>query len=143
MSTLKDKLISELHTTAGHPDAERTYAIILRTFYWPHLRKDVESFVKLCSKCQRIKPRTNKPTYVSSMPLPVPIIPWDSVSMDFITNLPNVDGYDAILTVVCTLSKRAHFIPCNSTVNTLDNRPNYFWIMYIDFTEYRGFNRRS
>ncbi len=26
-------------------------------------------------------------------------------------------GYDAILTVVCTLSKMAHFIPCNSTVN--------------------------
>jgi hypothetical protein len=38
--------------------------------------------------------------------------------MDFITNLPNVDGYDAILTVVCTLSKMAHFIPCNSTVNS-------------------------
>jgi hypothetical protein len=33
-------------------------------------------------------------------------------------NLPNVDGYDAILTVVCTLSKMAHFIPCNSTVNS-------------------------
>jgi len=38
--------------------------------------------------------------------------------MDFITNLPNVDGYDAIFTLVCTLSKNAHFIPCNSTVNS-------------------------
>jgi hypothetical protein len=36
--------------------------------------------------------------------------------MDFITGLPNVDGYDTILTVVCTLSKMAHFIPCNSTI---------------------------
>ena len=52
------------------------------------------------------------------MPLPVPTRPWDSVSMDFITNLPNVDGYDAILTVVCSLTKMAHFIPCNSTVNS-------------------------
>jgi len=37
--------------------------------------------------------------------------------MDFITNLPNVNGYDAILTVVRTLTKLAHFIPCNSTVD--------------------------
>ena len=116
ISALKNKLITEFHNTAGHPDAVKTYAVILRSFYWPNLRKDVKSFVKLCSKCQRIKPRTDKP-YGSSMPLPVPLRPWDSVSMDFITNLPNVDGYDAILTVVCTLSKMAHFIPCNSTVN--------------------------
>jgi hypothetical protein len=38
--------------------------------------------------------------------------------MDFITNLPTVDGYDFILTVVCTLSKTDHFIPYNSTVNS-------------------------
>jgi transposase InsO family protein len=38
--------------------------------------------------------------------------------MDVITSLPNVDGYYAILTMVCTLSKMAHFIPCNSTDNS-------------------------
>ena len=52
------------------------------------------------------------------MTLPVPTRPWDSVSMGFITSLPNVDDYDAILIVVYTLSKMAHFIPCNSTVNS-------------------------
>ncbi len=114
---LKDRIINEFHNTVGHPDVERTYAVILRSFYWPNLKKDVTSFVKLCSMCQRIKPRTDKP-YGSSMPLLVPIRPWDSVSMDFITSLPNVDGYDAILTVVCTLSKMANFITCNSTVNS-------------------------
>ena len=51
------------------------------------------------------------------MPLPVPTRPWESVSLDFITCLPNVEGYDAILTVVYTLTKMAHFIPCTSTVN--------------------------
>ena len=52
------------------------------------------------------------------MPLRVPTRPWDSVSMDFITCLPNADGYDAILTVVCTLKKMAHFIPYKSTINS-------------------------
>jgi hypothetical protein len=36
--------------------------------------------------------------------------------MDFVNNLPNVDGYDAILTVFCTPSKISHLILCNSTV---------------------------
>ena len=117
ISTLKDKFITEFLNTVGHPDSERTYAVNLCSFYWPSLKKDIKSFVKLCTKCQGIKPRTDKP-YGSSMLLPVPTRPWDLVSMDYITNLPNVDGYDAISTVVCTLSKNAHFIPCNLTVNS-------------------------
>jgi hypothetical protein len=99
ISTLKKRLINEFHNSAGHPDYERPYSVMLRTFYWPHLRKEVKYFVKTYPKCQRIKPRTEKP-YGSSMPLPVPTRPWDLVSMDFLTSLPNVDGYDTILTVV-------------------------------------------
>ena len=32
ISILKERLISEFHTSAGHPDYERTYSVILRTF---------------------------------------------------------------------------------------------------------------
>jgi hypothetical protein len=49
ISTLKDKLITVLHNTAGHPDSERTYAVIFRSFYWPNLKEDVKYFVKLCT----------------------------------------------------------------------------------------------
>jgi len=114
---LQNRLIEEFHNTVGHSDQERISSVIPRTFYWPNIRKIVKSFVKLCAKCQRINPRIDKP-YGSTMRLPAPTKPWESVSMDFITSLPNVDGYDAILTVVCTLTKMAHFIPCNSTVNS-------------------------
>ena len=48
--TLKNKRINEFHNIAGHPDYERPYSVILRNFYWPNLRKDVKSFVKLCPK---------------------------------------------------------------------------------------------
>ena len=116
VSSIKSRIIEEFHATAGHPDSERTAAAILRSFYWPQLRKEVKSHVKLCGLCQRIKPRTARP-YGSLMPLPVPVRPWESISMDFVTGLPNCDGYDAILTVVCTFSKMAHFIPCTKTVN--------------------------
>jgi len=32
ISTLNNKLITKFHNTAGHPDSERTYAVILRSF---------------------------------------------------------------------------------------------------------------
>ncbi len=107
---LKKSLINEFHDTAGNLDAKRAYSVILQTLYWPNLWKDDWSFVKSCSNCLRIKTRTDEP-YGSSMPLHVLIRPWDLVSMDFITNLPNVDGYDAIFIVVCTLFKMKRFIP--------------------------------
>ena len=108
MLASKTRLIDEFHDMASHPDRERTYSVIMRTFYWPKLRKDVFFFfVKLCFECQRIKSRTDK-LYGSYVPLHVPTRPWYAVSMDFVTDLPNVDGYDAILTVICTLSKMAH-----------------------------------
>jgi hypothetical protein len=72
--TLKERLINEFHNSANHPDYEQTYSIILRTFYWPYLKKEVKSFVKTCPECQRIKSRTEKP-YESTMPLPIPTRP--------------------------------------------------------------------
>ena len=38
--------------------------------------------------------------------------------MDFITHLPKSEGYDAILVVVCRLTKMKHFIPCYDTYDT-------------------------
>jgi hypothetical protein len=59
------------------------------------------------------------------MPLPVPTRPWDSISLDVITNLPNIDGYDAILDVVRTLSKWLILFHAIQRL-TLDNWQNYF-----------------
>ena len=49
-------------------------------------------------------------------PLPIPAGPWQSVSMDFIVELPPSDGYDAIYVCVDRLTKMAHFIPTTSNV---------------------------
>ena len=116
VSSIKSRIISEFHATTGHADSTKTAASILRTFCWPSVKKDTHSYIKLCPTCQRIKPRPAKP-YGSLMPLPVPTRPWESVSLDLITGLPTADGYDAIVTFVCSLTKMAHFVPCASTIN--------------------------
>jgi transposase InsO family protein len=51
-------------------------------------------------------------------PLPIPTKPWQSISMDFIIDLPLSQGFDTILTVVDRFTKMAHFLPCLKTITS-------------------------
>ena len=48
--------------------------------------------------------------------LPIPKRPWASLSMDFITDLPLVGGYDLVFVMVDRFTKMAHFAPCAKTI---------------------------
>ena len=79
------------------------------------MRKDIERYVKNCDTCQRIKP-TNHAPFGLLKPLQAPERPWSSISMDFITGLPESDGHDSIWVVVDRLTKMAYFTPCKETM---------------------------
>jgi len=43
--------------------------------------------------------------------------PWQSIAMDFTTDLPTSDGYDSILVLIDRLTKMSHFIACRKNLN--------------------------
>jgi transposase InsO family protein len=120
-SSLREEVIRTYHEgpEVGHPGIARTLSLILRTFDWPSIRKDVISFVKSCDSCQRVKVIRQHPTGLLQ-PLPVPDQPWSVVGMDFIVKLPLSQGFDSILVIIDLLSKATHFIPCNETMTAKD-----------------------
>jgi len=53
------------------------------------------------------------------VPLPIPEHQWDTISVDFIVELPESNGYDAVMNVVDSASKRAYFISTNTMITAL------------------------
>ena len=111
---LRKELLRETHDTkwAGHPEEERTQALLARSYYWPKMGEDVQAYVRSCLVCQLDKTERKKAAGLLQ-PLPIPEKPWESISMDFISGFPKVSDYKFILVVVDRFSKYAVFIPAS------------------------------
>ena len=135
-SDLHRKIIHEFHNYCGHPSSVRTLANLRKSFFWPAMNKTVKHYCKQCATCQVTKKDPAKPIG-SLYPMPVPKRPWEFFSMDFITNLPLVNGYDSICTFVCLFTKQAHFVPCSSNIDAKQLADLYINHVY----KYHGLSR--
>lgn len=81
------------------------------------MENDVEQYVKSCLVCQQEKTKRRKEVGLLE-PLPIPERPSASLSMDFIVNLSNVDGFISIILVVDQFSKYVTFISASHAVST-------------------------
>ena len=77
----------------------------------------INKYVSSCTTCARSKTPRHKP-YGLLKQLPILIRPWNSISMDFIEQLPISDGHSSILVVVDCLMKKALFIPTNDAITS-------------------------
>jgi hypothetical protein len=107
-------LLQEAHASGlmGHFGWKKTYKLLFDHFYWPKMRRDVERLVRRCITCHKAKSKLNP--HGSYTPLPIPNVPWEDISMDFVLCLPRTKrGSDSNFVVVDRFSKMAHFITCH------------------------------
>jgi hypothetical protein len=106
------------HETAGHPGELETYNSVRQHYWWPGLRTFVKNYVQGCGICQQFK-INRSPSHPAYQPIEgaKTTRPFARCSMDLITDLPPVNGYDAILVVVDRgLTKGVILCPCSKTL---------------------------
>ncbi|XP_071739767.1 uncharacterized protein [Rutidosis leptorrhynchoides] len=109
--SLREAIIIESHDggLVGHIGLNKTLALIRGHFFWPHMELDVNRMVTRCRVCHIAKLQgSNVGLY---LPLPVPVKPWEDVSLDFVMGLPRTQrNKDSVMVVVDRFSKMAHEI---------------------------------
>ena len=98
----------------GHPGIARTIQLVERANWWPGLRREVTNYVRGCAECQRNKVNM-RPTRAPLQPIfaKPETMPFETITIDFITKLPISQDYDSMLTVTDhDCSKATVFIPC-------------------------------
>ena len=111
----KEDLLTEIPNgchdskVAGHFGQEKTIELVTRNSHWEKLAEWINDYIRSCDECQHNKsPRHTK--YGLLQPLEVPYAAWTSISVDFITQLPESHGKTQIMVVVDRFTKMGHFI---------------------------------
>jgi hypothetical protein len=97
-----------------HLEEWKTIKLITRDFWWPGITTFVKAYIKGCATCQttKIKPPVKVPLKPNKIPQGI----WETITMDFITDLPVSNGYDSIFMVVDQHSKAVILSPYHKTI---------------------------
>ena len=118
---IRRQLMSDFHDSpyAGHVGINKTMRLMSRYYWWQGMDDDITTYVRKCHSCQINKARQSKPSGTLN-PLEVPNVPWECITLDFITQLPVTRrGHDAIMVVVDKLTKMVLIIPITTTCNAI------------------------
>jgi hypothetical protein len=110
------KIIKTCHDilTTEHPSKHGMLKLVSCHYWWLKMGASVEKYVLGCNKCQCYKPAQYPNTTLQ--PYEIPTVPWEHVSVDLITQLPRLNGFDSICVYVNHDSDQCHLMPCKSNL---------------------------
>ena len=129
---MREHIFRLAHDTLGHFGFHKTYETIRNSYFWPNMRKDLESgYIPSCIECSRNKSSTSKPSGPLH-PLPVPDDRCQSISMDFIGPLPLDQNHNCILTITDRLGSDIRIIPTSTTLSAKELAVLFFDQWYCE-----------
>jgi hypothetical protein len=122
VANVREALFRTAHDVMGHFGAEKSYAALRESFFWPGMRNDIaKGYVPGCVQCQKNKSAASSKPVGPLHPLPIPDACGDSIAMDFIGPLPEDDGFNAILTITdCLGHADIRLIPTRMDISSAD-----------------------
>jgi len=121
--SLHGVIIDQVHMIVGHFGPQHTADYIWRWYWWPQIHHEVQKFCNLCQVCLKVK-ESGRPLQGLLHSLPIPTQPWQSIGMDLIGPFPEVDSYNYLWVVICSMINIVHLI----LVNTKTTASQLLWI---------------
>ena len=86
---IRQKIVALNHNSqiAGHPRRWKTLELVSRNYWWPQMSRYIGQYTATCNLCIRTKIQRQLPTGHLEL-LPTPDTRWDTISVDFIVELP-------------------------------------------------------
>jgi len=134
---LRREVVKQYHDSlpGRHPGHFKTLELIRRYYWWPGMTVFVKNYIAGCTICQQIKINTH-PSSSGLIPIKgqKDVKPFSQVTCDFITDLPESDGFDSLMVVVDYGSTKGVIsIPCNKTIDATLMAQNYIDHVYRCF----------
>ena len=96
------------------------------------MHETISRYIKGCTLCATSKPSNRK--LGLDTPLLVPSRPWESISMDFVGELPKSrKGHDYLYVIVDRFRKMCILIPCNKQITTEQTTKLFFQHVWVHF----------
>ncbi|KAK3566144.1 hypothetical protein QTP86_028465, partial [Hemibagrus guttatus] len=118
--------------SSGHPGIRRSTQLIRRQFWWPSMGPDVEGYVQACPMCAQARTSHQLPEGLLESLL-IPRRPWSHLLVDFLTDLPDSEGFTAVMVVVDQFSKGCKLIPLKGLPTAMQTAEMVFHHVFRNF----------
>lgn len=112
--SLESEVFKMAHDMSNHGGFHRTYDRLVNSVFIRHLAKRLRAYITHCPDCQVFQ-TTRHATYGSLTPVMTPAIPFHTVAMDFVIELPESDGFNTMLTITDKFTKKVILEPGRDT----------------------------
>jgi len=97
------KNVFDFYHNSAHPGARVTDRIIRQHYVWPNMHRDITRWAKQCINCQQAK--ISRHSKLIPDKFVAPDGRFDHVHLDIVGPLPNIEGYQYILTMIDRFSR--------------------------------------
>lgn len=103
---MEQHVLFRYHNEMGHIGVSKMIEVLKRTYWFPHIRRKCEEYIRNCLKCISFAPVSGKPEEGSLYPIPKGNIPFETIHIDHFGPMNKQVSYKKyILVVVDAFSK--------------------------------------
>ncbi|KAL0186321.1 hypothetical protein M9458_017991 [Cirrhinus mrigala] len=117
---------------SGHPGSKRTLSLLQTNYWWPSMRRDTIRYVQSCSVCAMSNSPRMLPTG-NLVSLPIPERSWSHLCVDFVTDLPSLEGNTCVLVLVDRFSKSCKFVLLKGLPTAMETAEHLFHQVFCHF----------